>query len=288
MMKIAKRILFMLMVSILLAACSGNDAQSFDDITIQNFPSVYEISKMSHADRKAIKVHAKTLPLEDCEAYFSEVVDHLLRAEDSVTLDHLEITEDRFSLAEGRNKKPMRNLSCEIHLLFEQNLEPDFMEARQNIADHILSTLSDYSYFALNVRNAAVYNVSHNLTTEILGYAGTDAASIQYIEQPSDEYHVQTLLYDFKDQQPGFRLSKFGILPETQELLIEYCIDEFLSGKYDGSKDDLEQISKDIQSMLLADAESAAYLQSHKIQTVTVSFSSIYLDGLILDFQFYM
>lgn len=271
-MKNIKSFILIVAASLLLAACSDPGREETKDLTIENFPSIQEISAMAEEDREDLRRQAKDIPLDSCEDYFFEAIDTLLSTKTDVKLDSVKITEDKLSLVEGRNKRSLRDLYVEIDLRFEDVLAPHSLSVQQETAQEIVDALIQYSYFTLNVRSATLYAVQENAgRLEILGYSGTELEETIFAEQPEDEYAVQTLLFDHAAQKDGLTLTKFGNVAEEQELYIEYSLS---SDKADMSEDGLESLSEEVKAMLLSHEESTAYIAEHGIKKITVSFYS--------------
>ena len=92
-----------------------------------------------------------------------------------------------------------------------------------------------------------------------------------FVEQPEKEYAAQTWAYGYSEKQPDLQLNKFGALPETGELYVEYYVKD---SDYEKSVAGLESIGEELGEYLLSGEEIREFMEAEDLKTLTLSLYS--------------
>lgn len=291
-----KKLTTLLLLCAVLAACTpknSNDSQKYADLSVDQIPSIEEYSQFSLGEQMDLKAAMERLPVDACEQMVEQYLSDCLKEEKIAELTDFSLTKDTLSLVEGKNLKPLENLYVDIDavLLDEDTRTP--VETGAEVIESIENALRNCTYTAplmikLHINVYYQYGIA-NTSDSNFSYVNVEI----YKEQNENEYAAQTIAYDFGKQSPvlqkkDFVLQKFGAIPETKELYVEYyAMDEYLldeTVKADRTAA-LEDKCQELQKELLADESAAQYIQENNLKTLTVSFQNSFFEDGYLTFN---
>ena len=291
-----KKLTTLLLLCAVLAACTpknSNDSQKYADLSVDQIPSIEEYSQFSLGEQMDLRAAMERLPVDACEPMVEQHLADCLKEGQLAQLTNLSLTKDTLSLIEGKNLKPLENLSVDIDavLLDEDTRTP--VETGAEVIESIENALRNCTYTAplmikLHINVYYQYGIA-NTSDSNFSYVNVEI----YKEQNENEYAAQTIAYDFGKQnrilqKKDFVLQKFGAIPETQELYVEYyAMDEYLldeTVKADRTAA-LEDKCQELQKELLADESATQYIQENNLKTLTISFQNSFFEDGYLTFN---
>lgn len=291
-----KKLTTLLLLCAVLAACTpknSNDSQKYADLSVDQIPSFEEYGQFSFGEQMDLKAAMERLPVDACEQMVEQYLSDCLKEEKIAELTDLSLTKDTLSLVEGKNLKPLENLSVDVDAELLSSDVPDPVETGAEVIESIENALRNCTYTAplmikLHINVYYQYGIA-NTSDSNFSYVNVEI----YKEQNENEYAAQTIAYDFGKQSPVLQkkdlvLQKFGAIPETQELYVEYyAMDEYLldeTVKADRTAA-LEDKCQELQKELLADESAAQYIQENNLKTLTVSFQNSFFEDGYLTFN---
>lgn len=293
MLKKYAAILLASLISLTFSCCaqsSQSGAQNFDNLTADTIPPLEEIQTLSLDEKAALRVAMEQLPLEDCEQMLSEQISEFCKSDGVAEFIELHLDQDKLSLVKDKNQKPIENLIVHIQVNLLHSEDPEFQAVIAS--KDFFSRLNDY------LRTLPYTRFLTKEITILASYDGIDTVNsfkgnvsyvdpIAFLEQSETESASQTIFYDFSKKNESFKLQKFGAIPETQELYIEYYVtDDFLLDekvKLDRYAA-LEEKYQEIKKMLLEDC-TKQYIKENDLTSLTVSFQSGFLDDGFMTFH---
>lgn len=291
-----KKLTTLLLLCAVLAACTpknSNDSQKYANLSVDQIPSFEEYSQFSLGEQMDLKAAMERLPVDACEQMVEQYLSDCLKEEKLAELTDLSLTKDTLSLVEGKNLKPLENLSVDIDAELLSSDVPDPVETGAEVIESIENALRNCTYTAPLTSNLSIdVHYQYGIANTFRGH--TSFANVEvYKEQDENEYAAQTIAYDFGKQnrilqKKDLVLQKFGAIPETQELYVEYyAMDEYLldeTVKADRTAA-LEDKCQELQKELLADESAAQYIQENNLKTLTVSFQNSFFEDGYLTFN---
>lgn len=282
-MPMKKTFCFLFLTSFLLAACAGREnhtaaapeAAQISCPAIEDFPRADELAKLDPGESIRLRLCAEELPLESCEKYFTDELNVFLSQYENIRTNSVVIHEDNLSLVPGENKKSLRSWAMEIHILIDTPFDTGNFDLAEEIAGQISDFLYQYSLFSFKTAKWDTFiidrndNVLYNEESSIVHGDETIFAL-----QPGDEYAVQTAAFLYFASNSPYSLQKFGIIPETNELYVEYRIrdDAFDYRNMEKSMAELEALSHDLEEYLLSYHVTNDYISAHEISQLTIAF----------------
>lgn len=269
----------LLLTSLLLTSCTAKNESSMENtsMSIQDVPSAEEIKGWDMQKIYKLRSQIEQIPLESCEEYFTNELTEFFKQYENVDLGDITIMQDNLSLAKGKNMKPLRNLDLEIDIVIDMTGNVGSIEPAEDISEQLNDFLRQYSYLNLKTK-ILIINVLDSYHTKFYNVDSITSTSNEtvFVEQPKDEYAVQTLAFSFSEKNPDFVLNKFGIIPESGELYVEYYVEDnyFDFSNLESSLADLEQICLDIKDHLLAQKITKEFAGSNGASLLTISFNS--------------
>lgn len=291
-----KKLTTLLLLCAVLAACTpknSNDSQKYADLSVDQIPSIEEYSQFSLGEQMDLKAAMERLPVDACEPMVEQYLSDCLKEGQLAQLTDLSLTKDTLSLIEGKNLKPLENLSVDIDAELLSSDASNAVQTGAEVIESIRTALRNCTYTAPLTSNLSIdVHYQHGIANTYRTYSSYTDTEL-FREQDEGEYAAQTIAYDFGKQnrilqKKDFVLQKFGAIPETQELYVEYyAMDEYLldeTVKADRTAA-LEDKCQELQKELLADESAAQYIQENNLKTLTVSFQNSFFEDGYLTFN---
>ena len=291
-----KKLTTLLLLCAVLAACApknSNDSQKYADLSVDQIPSIEEYSQFSLGEQMDLRAAMERLPVDACEPMVEQYLSDCLKEEKIAELTDLSLTKDTLSLIEGKNLNPLENLSVDIDAELLSSDASNAVQTGAEVIESIRTALRNCTYTAPLTSNLSIdVHYQYGIANTFRGH--TSFANVEvYKEQNENEYAAQTIAYDFGKQNPilqkkDFVLQKFGAIPETQELYVEYyAMDEYLLDEAvkPNRTAALEDKCQELQKELLADESAAQYIQENNLKTLTVSFQNSFFEDGYLTFN---
>ena len=291
-----KKLTTLLLLCAVLAACApknSNDSQKYADLSVDQIPSIEEYGQFSFGEQMDLKAAMERLPVDACEQMVEQYLSDCLKEEKLAELTNLSLTKDTLSLVEGKNLKPLENLYVDIDAELLSSDVPDPVETGAKVIESIRNSMENCTY-TTSLMVSLHINVYYQYGIANTFHGRTSYANVEvYKEQDENEYAAQTIAYDFGKQnrilqKKDLVLQKFGAIPETQELYVEYyAMDEYLLDEAvkPNRTAALEDKCQELQKELLADESAAQYIQENNLKTLTVSFQNSFFEDGYLTFN---
>lgn len=292
-----KKLALILVASVIIlnfSACTPNNnsnSQIFSDLTADTIPPLPEAKALPTDLAAELRLAMEKLPLDECEDMLSEQISTFCESDGVAEFVEVNLSKDTLSLVERKNKKPVENLQVEIKVEILPSNDPDFEAV--NISREFFSRLNAFlrtipytAFLSKEVSILASYDGIDPLNSfkNSISYV----SPIAFIEQPEEELAVQTVAYNFSKQNRDFSLLKFGTIPETGELYIEYYVtDDFLLDKKVKSDRQaaLQQIYQEVKEKILDEEATEQYLRENNLTSLTVSFQNSFLEDGYMTFH---
>lgn len=250
-----KTYLITVLVSLILIFCISHSKNTKDNMLIDKVPMAEKLTKMNINDIYKLKKEIEHIPLESCEVFFTDEIEIFLNNYNDIKLDSLHVEQDTLSVIAGQNNKSLYNLIFEINIVIDTTKNVNIYDDIIEISNQILDFLEEYGYINLKVKelNVNTLDLNKNMIHNVSRVHSIMNETI-FIEQSEDEYAVQTLAFNFKNENSEFILQKFGILIEPNELYIEYLVNDeyFINKSIEESKLKLDETSLKIKEILLS------------------------------------
>lgn len=268
------------LTSLLLTSCAlineNNIENTNTNISIQDMPTADEIKDWERNEIYKLRFQAEQIPLDTCEEYFANEITAFLNSYETVELDSLIIEQDNLSVVEGKNRKSFGNLKFEININLDMTDNIGSNKPAVDISQQLLDFIGQYSYFNFKAYGIVIncFDLHHTKFYDIeCRMSGNETI---FVNQPKDEFSVQTLAFNFHETNPNFILKKFGVVSENNELYVEYHVsdDYFDYSNMKGCIADLEQIGIDIHEYLLSENITKKFILSKGVNLLTISFYS--------------
>lgn len=208
--------------------------------------------------------------------YFTGELTGFLADQENAALAKLELEPDTLSLVSGMNKKSPRNLIVHVELTADTANNVESIEWADELAGRTADFLNQYTYLRAKACELRIRVLDQNggPVTE-LG-SSSDSNETMFVEQPEKEYAAQTWAYGYSEKQPDLQLNKFGTLPETGELYVEYYVKDsyFDFSNYEKSVAGLEPIGEELGEYLLSGEEIREFMEAEDLETLTLSLYS--------------
>lgn len=265
-----KTFCFLFLTSLLLASCTRPQeiTETFSESVILDPASVPTL------------LQTEEIPIDSCKDFFTENLTAFLSEHKNIQIDSLIVECDDLSLASGRNGKPFKNWVFKIDLLLDTSTVSDPKDFSDDFTQQIKFFLEQYNYYNFRAKELEVnvFNLEHQIIYNLGCYYESLDKNL-FRAQPGDEYAVQTLAFNYSKPTflslgSDYSLKKFGVLPETDELFVEYHVAEgaFDYQNMESSMKNLEQVSMEIRDYLLSSNVTETFISDHSIQTLTISF----------------
>ena len=284
---------------LLLTACAapspannaeGSPAEKLTITAIEDVPPFEEFSTLPISEVNRIKMELENIPIDSCASHYTELIETFLQDEELFDFLHITIARDDLSLVQGKNHKSLFNLVFHIDLEMDTTKEIDNSTIARDTAYQLMEHLLSDTFYALKVKRCVVS------TYDLNGYRirtserrGTISNEEIFREQPETEYAAQSVAYRFSEENPAFELDKFGALPDTKELYVEYYVEDSYFGlgeeENQQNTERLETISETIQEYLLREAPTGRYIEENGLKILTISFRNGIFDNDYLTFN---
>lgn len=284
---------------LLLTACAapspannaeGSPAEKLTITAIEDVPPFEEFSTLPISEVNRIKMELENIPIDSCASHYTELIETFLQDEELFDFLHIAIERDDLSLVRGKNHKSLFNLVFHIDLEMDTTKEIDNSTIARDTAYQLMEHLLSDTFYALKVKRCVVS------TYDLNGYRirtserrGTISNEEIFREQPETEYAAQSVAYRFSEENPAFELDKFGALPDTKELYVEYYVEDSYFGlgeeENQQNTERLETISETIQEYLLREAPTGRYIEENGLKILTISFRNGIFDNDYLTFN---
>lgn len=284
---------------LLLTACAapspannaeGSPAEKLTITAIEDVPPFEEFSTLPISEVNRIKMELENIPIDSCASHYTELIETFLQDEELFDFLHITIERDDLSLVQGKNHKSLFNLVFHIDLEMDTTKEIDNSTIARDTAYQLMEHLLSDTFYALKVKRCVVS------TYDLNGYQirtserrGTISNEEIFREQPETEYAAQSVAYRFSEENPAFELDKFGALPDTKELYVEYYVEDSYFGlgeeENQQNTERLETISETIQEYLLREAPTGRYIEENGLKILTISFRNGIFDNDYLTFN---
>ena len=295
---------FLLCVVVLLfTSCASNSnvtnspKTDFISITaIEDVPAFDEFSNLPIDEKHRIKMGIEDIPITaSCNTYYNDLIQDFLQDTDEenvFTVPGVTVEQDNLSLVSGKNNKSLYNLILNIKLEMDTVKVYDTYDqlAKDTIAQ-IVEYLAGDTFYALKVKRCTIliYDLTGNLVRTAERNSSITDESI-FREQSETEYAAQSIAYDYAVKNSEFVLEKFGALPDTKELYVEY----YVKDSYFGNKEDeinkgienLENIADSIQDYLLQTNQVDTYVKENSSKILTISFRNGVMEDSYKVFNF--
>ena len=298
-MRLNKLLLTLSAAVLLLTACAapspannaeGSPAEKHTITAIEDVPPFEEFSTLPISEVNRIKMELENIPIDSCASHYTELIETFLQDEELFDFLHITIERDDLSLVQGKNHKSLFNLVFHIDLEMDTTKEIDNSTIARDTAYQLMEHLLSDTFYALKVKRCVVS------TYDLNGYRirtserrGTISNEEIFREQPETEYAAQSVAYRFSEENPAFELDKFGALPDTKELYVEYYVEDSYFGlgeeENQQNTERLETISETIQEYLLREAPTGRYIEEHGLKILTISFRNGIFDNDYLTFN---
>ena len=271
-------------------------APKYKNLTIDEIPPVEEMREMSAGDRIAVRQAMDRIPASDYQALMERAITAYCESDavpdrvESVALVGVTVEQDRLFLISGQNHKSLDNLMMQIELSMEAADPLEYSAIASENETALLQYLSDGYYAFDKTREFTIHTTSQSGHTAIRTSDPSGRPEIAFREQPEAEYALQTLAFQFAEKNDDYVLQKFGILPETGELYIEYYadIDDLFGGtsSYPEREKALEaytaklpEVCEEIEEMVMSGEEARTYIEETGLTSYTIAFRSGNWDG---------
>lgn len=298
-MRLNKLLLTLSAAVLLLTACAapsrtnnaeGSPAEKHTTTAIEDVPPFEEFSTLPISEVNRIKMELENIPINSCASHYTELIETFLQDEELFDFLHITIERDDLSLVQGKNHKSLFNLVFHIDLEMDTTKEIDNSTIARDTAYQLMEHLLSDTFYALKVKRCVVS------TYDLNGYRirtserrGTISNEEIFREQPETEYAAQSVAYRFSEENPAFELDKFGALPDTKELYVEYYVEDSYFGlgeeENQQNTERLETISETIQEYLLREAPTGRYIEENGLKILTISFRNGIFDNDYLTFN---
>lgn len=262
--------------------------QKYQNLTIDELPNQEAFLAMPLEEQNILRLAMDRIPVADYEELFQQAItayctsDAVPGGVDTVELVEVTVEKDQLSLISGQNRKPLRNLVVDIELAMEA-LDPlEYSTVAQDNQSALLGYLFD-NYCAFHkTRDFSLRTTSKDGHLDNLPRGNVSGPDRVFLDQPESEYALQTLAFHFAEEHNDFILEKFGALPETKELYIEYYVEDEYLFAGEGSHEErleantakLSDVYDEIVETVMAGDEARTYMEENGLTAYTVAFKS--------------
>lgn len=277
----------------------------YANLTMDTIPELEHFAPVSSNEKEAIMKAMDAIPIGDSEEFFVKQVEAFCAEKEMIKLDDLTMEKDELDLLAGENRKSYQDVTLKIDLKY---LSSDWLSettAVHNLSEDLIQQLRNYTYINKKVKyleirtlyeNGAVIETAdqdYAYDSEAISRNRTYDTEFFYKDQAKTEKDAQTLAYNYAKKKREFVLQRFGVIPGSQKLHIEYSIEDdyFLMGsgdvneKLETRKTALEQVYEEIAAQVVAQNKMQRYMQEQDVKLVTVAFTHRFLEGAYLEFE---
>lgn len=194
---------------------------------MQDLPAAEEMRSWEISEINKLRSQIEQIPLESCETYFTDEIKGFLKDYENVELDTITIEQDNLSVIEGKNNQSLSNLIFHVNIIVDTTNHVDSYDWADEISDRLLRFFDQYSYYNLKVKQTDINTLALNKCRihSVQAYSSPSNETV-FVEQPEDEYAVQTAAFSFYESNPEFILRKFGVISDSEhkELYVEYYV----------------------------------------------------------------
>lgn len=279
------------LTSLLLTSCVPKHEILLEktNISIQDLPSPEELKGWERNEIDKLSFRIEQIPLDSCEEYFTNEVKAFLNTYETVELDNITIEQDNLSVIKGKNRKSLRNLNFEVNIVINMTGNVGSNTFAKEISDQLLHFFNDYSYYNFKARQVIIncFDSYHTKFYDLECHNSSPNETI-FVEQPKDEYALQTLAFNYSEINPEIILQKIGVIPENNELYVEYYLSDhyFDFNNMERSIADLDKRGIDIKEYLIAQNITREFALSNGVNLLTISFWSGNLSDTALTYHF--
>lgn len=294
-MKIKKVFVYSILISVILTSCKANHTNTyeenvdFSELSVENLPSMEEFHSWDIKTKREFKSEIEHISPSDCEDYFSAEVTEFLQAYPGIELSNLTIEQDHLSLINGTNQKSLFNLIFKIDITLDTTNNLECYDLSDDVSRDLIAFLQQYSYYLLKTKEIDINTLDQNgYIIHNLNNTYSISNETMFTEQPTDEYAVQTLAFEFFHNISDFQLQKFGIIPENEILLVEYRVsdDYFDYSRLEKNKEELETKSVKLKEYLLSQSEAVNFIQENHVNYLMISFYNGIFNESTLSFNY--
>jgi len=258
---------------------------------MEDVPPFEEFSSLPISERFRIKKGIEDIPITSCSTYYEGLIQDFLQEQELLSLRCVTVEQDNLSLIPGKNNKSLLNLILHIDLEMDTTNNVNSYDIAKEVSLQIREHLSGDTFYALKMKQwiISTYDLNGYLVSTSEGRASVSNEFI-FREQSEVEYAAQSIAYHYSEENPEFILEKFGAVPETKELYVEYYIMDsyFGSGEDENRRciDNLESIGNNIKDYLLKEDPVDCYITENGLKILTISFRNGIFEDFYLVFNF--
>lgn len=290
--------IFALFLAVLLTACGKGGAPGkqedpkhegkYEDLTVDKIPTPEEFRALPVDEQNALQLAMEQIPASDYVEHFEQAVkdycasDAVPEGVDTVELAGVTVERDTLSLVPGQNKKSLSDLVIHIELTMEAVDPLEYSSVASDNHAALIHYLQDHVFAFYMSQDFSLKTTSeHGYLEELPGHKSTEH-EIVFREQPASEYALQTLAFDFAEKHDDFTLEKFGALPETKELYMEFYVEDdyLLSGegsnqeRLDANTAKLADVCEEIAEAVMTGDEAKLYMEENGLTSYTIAFKN--------------
>lgn len=293
-MRLKRTVLMILIATLLFAACaekagSGALSGKYAFSSIEDVPTVEELSKLSYREIVQLRRGLENISPSSCKDHYAGFIAEFLKEEQLIDFSDITIEQDDLTLTPGKNNKSLANLVFQIDLQMDTTKVIDNCDIALDVSRQLMEFLQqDDVYYRFKAEHCVVTTYDLNgymIKTTENGYRNVNETVFK--EQPKTEYDAQSVAYSFTEKNPEFVLERFGAVPDTKALYVEFYVKDSYFG-WDGKENQkqilgLDAIYGDIQTYLLSEAAIGRYIEENGLTTLTVAFRNGILDNTYRD-----
>ncbi len=275
-----KNLMLILIVLFLFTACTSNntieetDAQKVpEEVTVPVVNNVLEFSELSPSEQSIYKEYLNTLSKEELSEFLEKSIATADFTKEEVSEIIGDINIDNLSLSEGENLKPYANIDFKVDIVMADNEEVFKKDLADEYIQRFQEHLRENIVYSLKskVVTIRVVDENGNVMQEMIAEPLHSESDNKYILQESLETQAQTVAFDYGELNDyQFTLEKFGVKIGTNELFVEYFVDNSHFETDDASQE-LADFNATVKSYLLDNENVKDYILSENIDTITIS-----------------
>lgn len=294
-----KRFILLPILTIILFSFSSCNKSSTVG-SLNTVPTIEELSELtsSKSSEESGDILNEVMTLidemsdEDIHIKIEESISHWADRQSLLDLDDISINfAESLLLHEDKNQKLSNDIIVKVDVFYDVNNtpNPDY-QLIYKIFDQIVEAVQGSTYGMFKVYSIEVNYFDTKDRSKQFNQLSEEFREITAGKQAEDEYHIQSLAYEFVrefnedeygDQKygplPEITLKRFGLRRESDELYIEIPI-YTLGDREDKEREiftsSLEDKSQDLYNLLISDKSAMEYLRSKNVSTITISYST--------------
>lgn len=288
--------ILILLASLLTVSCQKTDldaiearlAAKYKGIPLGELPSGEEFERLPRGERIYLQKVVAAIPEDEAKAFLAEEIEAFCKDSTLVAFKDVIVKRDELYVIPKVNHKAVEDLklTIQLELLSLDDLNP--FKAASDFAHTLEDHLDGLPYVRLLMKECHTEIHRNGVVTD---HWDTSISFRQnaYVEQTDLEYEAQTLAFKFFKRNHRFVLQRFGAIPETKELYIEYAVDDKYFGmtREENEKkiEKLEDVWKKIEAQVLDKKATREYMKEQQLTTCTVVFKNLLLEDGQMVFQ---